>query len=537
MLRFARRFILAAAISAASMSISIPSVKAQPPDTSWNVASGSWFDDTNWTSGVPTSTERAEIDNGGISLVQLEGAAANVLDVGERNLGELRVEAGGTISNTLVFVGDFSTSEGAVMVDGDGSNWSVGSLWLGSSGRGTLAISNGGRVFSQSSTYIGREENSQGNVLVTGQGSEWVGGASRNIYIGYEGSGKLRIENGGHVTNKDTTLAWWPGSEGTAIVTGESTVWNCYRLIIARRGKGTATISDGARVSGEFGEIWSPEGLAVVTDPGSNWAIGFLLDVFNGGTLSIQNGGHVTVDYATNIHEGDVYLESGTITSDLLRIFSLGVLRGSGIAQGDVTNSGIIAPGTSVGTLNIHGSYSQFSGELQIELASPTSFDTLAIDGLATLDGTLEASLLDGFVPDLGDAFEILTATDGVIGTFSSHLLPALTDDLVWSIHYGSNSVRLEVETYLAGDYNQNGIVDAADYTVWRDGTSGEFEQHEYDAWSANFGAVIVSSSGGNTLVPEAASWQHAILALVAAGLTCHSRGAATSILCRRSAA
>ena len=67
----------------------------------------------------------------------------------------------------------------------------------------------------------------------------------------------------------------------------------------------------------------------------------------------------------------------------------------------------------------------------------------------------------------------------------------------------------------LAGDYNNDDAVDAADYTVWRDALNsnsplqnetasfGVVDAADYDAWKANFGAVGNSGSGANTPVPE----------------------------------
>jgi hypothetical protein len=54
----------------------------------------------------------------------------------------------------------------------------------------------------------------------------------------------------------------------------------------------------------------------------------------------------------------------------------------------------------------------------------------------------------------------------------------------------------------LLGDYNQNGVVDAADYVVWRK-TNGN--QAGYDTWRANFGRTAGSGLGTSTsaAVPE----------------------------------
>ena len=60
----------------------------------------------------------------------------------------------------------------------------------------------------------------------------------------------------------------------------------------------------------------------------------------------------------------------------------------------------------------------------------------------------------------------------------------------------------------LAGDYNHNGIVDAADYTVWRDGLGTKYTQADYDVWRAHFGQTAGSGTGASTstAVPEPAT-------------------------------
>jgi adhesin HecA-like repeat protein len=62
--------------------------------------------------------------------------------------------------------------------------------------------------------------------------------------------------------------------------------------------------------------------------------------------------------------------------------------------------------------------------------------------------------------------------------------------------------------TALPGDYNHNGIVDAADYVVWRKGLGSTFTQNDYNVWRSNFGQTAGSGSGAvaNAVVPEPAT-------------------------------
>ena len=93
----------------------------------------------------------------------------------------------------------------------------------------------------------------------------------------------------------------------------------------------------------------------------------------------------------------------------------------------------------------------------------------------------------------------------------SGVLIDPLSYALAWNV--------IVPDIVLPGDYNDDGVVDAADYVIWRknDGT-----QIGYDTWRANFGQTAGSGSGSaaaapsqtHTAVPEPGG---AVLAAVAA--------------------
>ncbi len=84
------------------------------------------------------------------------------------------------------------------------------------------------------------------------------------------------------------------------------------------------------------------------------------------------------------------------------------------------------------------------------------------------------------------------------------------------SVVTGSSLTSLTLS--LSGDFNNGGIVDAADYVYWRKNFSGD--QTKYDAWRANFGASLGPGSGPGAIadaaVPEPASIMLLIMGMLA---------------------
>jgi hypothetical protein len=89
------------------------------------------------------------------------------------------------------------------------------------------------------------------------------------------------------------------------------------------------------------------------------------------------------------------------------------------------------------------------SANVDIELAGlvqGTEYDFINISGLAELDGTLAVQLLNGFLPDIGDSFEIMRWGTRS-GEFASMFGLDLGPSLFLQPHYTSTSLMLVAAT------------------------------------------------------------------------------------------
>jgi hypothetical protein len=268
-------------------------------------------------------------------------------------------------------------------------------------------------------------------------------------------------------------------------------------------------------------------------------------------TLQINTGATLTTFGEARIDDhGRIDLAGGKLDAQVVNIHG-GVLSGegdifvgTGVIRGQVRNlEGRIEPGDPIGRLSIDGDLSQqANGTLAIELgglAAATQHDQLTVTRYAFLDGTLEVSLANAFTPSVGNSFTILMSAtlNGIQGTFDHLNLPS---GYLWDVVYGSQNVVLSVIGLgLAGDYNGDGTVNAADYTVWRnslgsansnaDGNgSGLVDANDYLVWKNHYGQTASGASLGNLgNVPEPSA---CILSLIAAmGVMLARRGRASA--------
>lgn len=192
----------------------------------------------------------------------------------------------------------------------------------------------------------------------------------------------------------------------------------------------------------------------------------------NAGTLEILTGRvNFQANYTLNFIQtaGTTILNGGDLAT-LGNPYNVqgGDLAGIGTVFGDVNNSGgRVTPGLSAGVLTIDGDCTQGAdATLAIEIGGSnqgTDHDLLDITGTTALAGTLEVTLIDGFVPNSGDLFEIVTAGT-VAGEFDSVVFTNPPDNLELSVTYAADSVTLAVTGPVPGDCDGDGDVDLEDY-------------------------------------------------------------------------
>lgn len=170
--------------------------------------------------------------------------------------------------------------------------------------------------------------------------------------------------------------------------------------------------------------------------------------------------------------------------------------------------------------------------------------DTLTIRGDAFLDtGMLRVVSTTPLNPDIGASWTLMHAFGGRHGQFANAILPTLPSDKSWRVSYTTTAVLLSViSSRIPGDYNNDGTVNAADYTVYRNRKAGiggttllndagevGVTIDDYHYWKAHYGDTLNNPGSGTTSsdptanVPEPTSF---VLLLTVAALMAVARRA-----------
>ncbi len=100
-----------------------------------------------------------------------------------------------------------------------------------------------------------------------------------------------------------------------------------------------------------------------------------------------------------------------------------------------MTNQGgKIAPGRSLGAMQVQGDLTLATGSVELELGGTAAgqFDRVAVTGALNAGGSLTLLLVNGFSPAAGQSFDVLDFTSST-GVFTALNLPTLTSGLSWN--------------------------------------------------------------------------------------------------------
>jgi fibronectin-binding autotransporter adhesin len=256
------------------------------------------------------------------------------------------------------------------------------------------------------------------------------------------------------------------------------------------------------------------------TNTGNNTLAAAIPNASDGGPVGVTKSGagkwvltgNNTYTGATNVDEGTLLINGNHTGAGNTTVAAGGVLGGTGSLAGNV----LFEEGASFVTEFMTG-----------------MIDPLAITG--NVDLTALANALSVTGTGTGSSWVIATYGGTLTGTFEN-----VTSGFTVDYGTGSNSqitLNLAGPMGVAGDYNQNGIVDAADYVFWRNNlgagslpneggiSPGMVDADDYNFWRSRFGATSGAGAGlGSSNVPEPTNIVLGGLALVGLVGVAHRR-------------
>ncbi|EAU42075.1 autotransporter, putative [Fulvimarina pelagi HTCC2506] len=207
-----------------------------------------------------------------------------------------------------------------------------------------------------------------------------------------------------------------------------------------RAGAGTDTLAFGGN-SGTFNfDISSVDGNN--RDDGEQYLDFENFEKVGAATTNLTGTNTEITDFAVN---GGLLNVNGSMPNTAFAVNG-GVLGGDGTVGSFVANSGgTIAPGNSIGTLNVAGNATFQSGSVyEVEIAADGTGDQVRADTATINGGTVDVVTLDPYTAYTdGQRYTIVSTANGRTGTFDS-----LQDDsafLDYNLLYTSNDVILEL--------------------------------------------------------------------------------------------
>ena len=239
------------------------------------------------------------------------------------------------------------------------------------------------------------------------------------------------------------------------------------------------------------------------TNTGNNTLASVVPNASDGGVVGVtKSGAGKWVLTGNNTYTGATNVDEGTL-----------LINGNHTGAGNTT----VAAGAALGgTGSLAGAVLFEEGSTFLTEFVSGMIDPLAISG--NVDLSALANSLSVIGTGTGSSWVIATYGGALTGTFEN-----ITSGFSVDYGTGSNSqitLNLAGPMGVAGDYNQNGIVDAADYVFWRNNlgagslpneggiSPGFVDAEDYSFWRSRFGFTSGAGAGlGSSNVPEPASF------------------------------
>ncbi|SCW81538.1 autotransporter domain-containing protein [Ancylobacter rudongensis] len=153
--------------------------------------------------------------------------------------------------------------------------------------------------------------------------------------------------------------------------------------------------------------------------------------------------GQNTYTGETRVEEGLLVVNGSIATSALTTVFDGAALAGTGtVGNLRIASGGAIAPGQSIGTLNVAGNLSFAAGSFyEVEVNAEGQSDLIAVTGATTIEGGSVIGIAAGgdYLPET--AYTILTSAGGIEGAFDD-----VTSSLAFldpTLSYGATEIQL----------------------------------------------------------------------------------------------
>jgi autotransporter-associated beta strand protein len=274
---------------------------------------------------------------------------------------------------------------------------------------------------------------------------------------------------------------------------------------LTKLGAGTLTLSGSSAYAGATTVSAGTLSGNTIAANGTNSAFGRgNFSIANNATLEYTGGSASTNRTVLLGSGGGTISVTGSSTmltvSNIISGTAAGLTKaGAGTLSTTATNTYSGNTTVSGGTLSITHAYLADAADVYLSTGSIFNLNFAATD-------TIRSLYLNG----VGQA----TGTWGGTGSGAAHTTALIT---------GTGLLNVTTMPPLTGDFNGNGVVDAADYVSWRKGLGTIYSQSDYNAWRSNFGQTAGSGSEASTnaAVPEPAS---ALLLLVGILAICPRR-------------